>query len=88
MASAVLSEIERIKQNELLAAFSRNEAAMLEKLVPAPRRDLAEHKEYLGPFIEWCTRHTVRHCQARPQTVATFIAEHAHRGEQFALNTI
>ena len=86
--NSVLGEIERQKRAEQAAAWDKNERAMLEKLVPSPRVDLAEHKEVLAPFLDWCTKQGVRHCLARPWVVATFLTEHAHRGEEFALNTI
>src|SRR4029077_5188736 len=88
MTSPVLSEIERIRRNQEIAEFDKNEKAMLEKLVPLPRIDLAEHKENLAPFLEWCQKQGVRHCLARPWVIATFLTEHAHRGEEFALNSI
>ena len=86
--SAVLSEIDRIKRNEQIAEFDKNERAILEKLLPLPRIDLGEHQEFLAPFLDWCKKQGVRSCLAKPGIVATFICEHAHRGEEFALNTV
>ena len=88
MTSPVLSELERIKRNEQIAAFDKNERAMLEKLGPMPRVDLGEHKTFIDLFIDWCSKNGVRHCAARPWVVATFLTEHAHRGEEFALNVV
>ena len=88
MTSPVLSELERIKRNEQIAAFDKNERAMLEKLGPMPRVDLGEHKTFIDLFIDWCSKNGVRHCAARPWVVATFLTEHVHRGEEFALNVI
>lgn len=88
MTSPVLSELERIKRNEQIAAFDKNERAMLEKLELPPRVDLAEHKTFIDLFIDWCSKNGVRHCVARPWVVATFLTEHAHRGEEFALNVV
>ena len=62
--------------------------AMLEKLGPMPRVDLAEHKTFIDLFIGWCSKNGVRHCAARPWVVATFLTEHVHRGEEFALNVV
>ena len=88
MTSPVLSELERIKRNEQIAAFDKNERAMLEKLGPMPRVDLAEHKTFIDLFIDWCSKNGVRHCVARPWVVATYLTEHVHRGEEFALNVV
>ena len=88
MTSPVLSELERIKRNEQIAAFDKNERAMLEKLGPPPGVDLADHQTFLALFLEWCTKQGVRSCLARPWVISTFLTEHAHRGEEFALNAI
>jgi len=61
---------------------------MLESLVPLRSIDLAEHREFIGPFLEFCSKRAVRHCPARPAVVATYLADCAYRGEDFALKTI
>ena len=71
---AVLAEIERQKRAEQIAQWTKNEAAMLESLVPLPSIDLAEHREFIGPFMVFCSKRSVRHCPARPAVVATYLA--------------
>ena len=86
--TAVLAEIERQKRAEQIAQWTKNEATMLEFLVPLRSIDLAEHREFIGPFLEFCSKRAVRHCPARPAVVATYLADCAYRGEDFALKTI
>ena len=86
--TAVLSEIERIKRQEQIAAFDKNERAILEKLEPQPRIDLAEHKAHIEGFMAWCAKSGVRHCLARNWVVASYLNEHAHRGETFLVDAI
>ena len=84
----VLSEIERIKRQEQAREWDKNEKAMLEKLAPLPRVDLAPHKEHIESFMAWCAKSGVRHCVAKPWVVATYLNEHGHRGEAFLVDAI
>ena len=84
----VLNEIERIKRQEQAREWDKNEKAMLEKLAPLPRVDLAEHKAHIDRFMGWCSKTGVRHCLARPWVIATYIAEHSHRGETFLVDAL
>ena len=38
--------------------------------------------------MEFCSKRAVRHCPARPAVVATYLADCAYRGEEFALKTV
>lgn len=84
----VLNEIERIKRQEQAREWDKNEKAMLEKLAPLPRVDLAEHKAHIDSFMGWCSKTGVRHCLAKPWVIATYIAEHSHRGETFLVDAL
>jgi len=94
MTAAVLSEIERLKQNEQIAKWTQNENALLKQLqesAPAlpinngsSETDLALQRD----FVKWCSNKAVRHCPARPWVVASFILEHRHRGESHVLDSL
>jgi hypothetical protein len=84
----VLSELDRIKQNE---TFNRNETKLLESLsktLGVFKPDLNEHRTHLNPFIEWCAKQGVRHCVAKPAVVAQYLTENLLLGEEFAFNTL
>ena len=62
----VLSEIERIKRQEQIAAWDKNEKAMLEKLATVTRASILRSIRKLStPFLEWCSKQGVRHCLAQ-----------------------
>ena len=84
----VISELDRIKQAEV---FNRNEAKLLEalsKTLGVSKPDLAEYRTHLEPFIAWCAKQNVRHCVAKPATVAQYLTENLLLGEEFAFNTL
>jgi len=86
-ANPLTAEIARAKQLETVAMYERNEAALAEK-VTRPVAALSEGDQpILIPFAQWATQNRVRYCPAKPTTVAAFIAERAHLGEQVALDT-
>ena len=84
----VLSEIQRPQKLNRLRNGQKMKAAILESLVPLPSIDLAEYREFIGPFVEFCSKRSVRHCPARPAVVAIYLADCAYRGEEFALKTV
>lgn len=93
MTAPVLSEIERLKQNEQIAKWTQNENALLKKLqesapaLPisnASETELALQRE----FVKWCSDKCVRHCPARPWVVASFILERGHGGESHVLDCL
>lgn len=88
MKSPVLSEIERQRQAEQHKKYLANEAALLAKFAPLPSLDISPYREFITPFVEWCAKHGVRHCPSRSATVATYIADSAYRGEQFAIAAV
>jgi hypothetical protein len=76
-ANPVLSEIERINRNEQIAEWDKNEKAIAGQLPPFSQRPLNEQESLaLNPFLKWCRLNGVRHCPAKPTTVAGFISEH------------
>jgi len=81
-AAPVLAELERIKRNEQIAEWDKNEKLIAGLLPPFSQRPLVEQESLaLNPFIRWCRQSGVRHCPAKPTTVAVFISEQEYRAE-------
>ena len=83
----VLAEIERQKQAAQIREWDAKEKALAARVtktlqakpgaivdVHAPLTSAESLKQQR--FIEWCAAQGVRHCPAKPSTVATFILEH------------
>jgi len=86
-ASPLSAEIARAKQLETVAMYERNEAALAEK-VTRPVIAISEADQpILLPFAQWATQNRVRYCPAKPTTVAAFLAERAHLGDEVAIDT-
>jgi hypothetical protein len=78
----VLSEIDRQKKAEAAAAFNKNETAMAKRLaLPQPEPITEQEWARLRPWVKFCELNGVRHCPARPTTIAAFIAEREYRFE-------
>jgi hypothetical protein len=83
--AALSSAISTIK----LAEYQRNEQAMWQHIPADARPSLTERDlALLGPFVEWCAKKQVRNCPASPASVAVFVTEHAHRGQEFVFDTL
>lgn len=83
--AALSSAVSQIK----LAEFQRNEQALWQQITAEARPSLTERDlTLLGPFVEWCARKSVRHCPASPATVAVFVTEIAHQGQEAILDTL
>ena len=93
--SAVLSEIDRIKRQEQAATWDRNEKLLAERValevevvVDVPLTSLESLTQQ--QFVEWCSAKAVRHCPAKPSTVAAFILDSRLKHDRMldALNVI
>jgi len=81
-AGPVLAELERVRRNEQIAEWDKNEKAIAGQLPPFSQRPLVEQESLaLNPFIRWCRQSGVRHCPAKPTTVAMFISEQEYRAK-------
>jgi hypothetical protein len=93
----ILSEIDRIKRAEQVAAWTASEAAMAERLAQGFELLAAQGKlptdalaVELTPvesllkqrFVEWCAENGVRNCPSRPSTVSTFLLDQSLEHEQ------
>lgn len=81
----LLSEIERAKRRDLIAAFDKNETIISEQVaalfqdVAVPELD-GEALAHLRDFLSWCASNGVRHCPAKPTTVAAWIVSLPENG--------
>jgi hypothetical protein len=81
----LLSEIERAKRRDLIAAFDKNETIISEQVaalfqdVAVPELD-GEALAHLRGFLSWCASNGVRHCPAKPSTVAAWIVSLPENG--------
>ena len=67
-------EIERAKQRAQAQLWDQNEAKLAAHLAPQLHPDLDdEDRRHLAPFVQWTNSAAVRHCPAKPTTVATFV---------------
>lgn len=78
----VLSEIQRIRRNEQIAEWDKNEKALADQLPPFSQRPMTEREKLLlNPFLKWCHQNGVRHCPVKPSVLAAFVAEQEYRTE-------
>jgi hypothetical protein len=81
----LLSEIERAKRRDLIAAFDKNETIISEQVaalfqdVAVPELD-GDALAHLRGFLSWCASNGVRHCPAKPSTVAAFVVSLPENG--------
>jgi hypothetical protein len=81
----LLSEIEKAKRWELVAAFDKNETIISDQVaalfqdMPVAELD-GEPLAYLRDFLSWCASNGVRHCPAKPTTVAAWIVSLPENG--------
>ncbi len=73
----IISEIER----QRLAEMDENERALAERISPAETKLTSDDIALLRPFIYWCEKNNVRHCPAKPATIAVWIAAHEFKAE-------
>jgi hypothetical protein len=96
-ASPVLAAIEQAKRSDQIAAWTKAENAMADRLTQGFELLAAQGK--LSPdalaveltpvesllkqrFVEWCAENGVRNCPSRPSTVATFLLDQSLEHEQ------
>src|SRR5690349_18429731 len=86
--NAVLSEIERVKQNQQLQEFAKNEKAIADSTPSARGVALSKDElDQLASFIKYCEQKKVRNCPANPAVVASYLSEHARVARQVILAT-
>ena len=86
-ANPLSAEIARAKQLETIALYERHEAALAETVARPTLTIPDADQPVLIPYAQWASQKRVRYCPAKPTTVAAFLAERAHLGEQVALDT-
>ena len=84
-------EIESVRRRELVAALNAGEAQVAAEV----RAKLPTHIELgddvrlrLQHFVQWCGRHSVRACAAKPTTVAAWVLDHAGLGADSVMETL
>ena len=85
--SGLSDELARAQQREQIAAWDRNEAALASQLattLPLPNKveldgDTLKHVQI---FIAYCASKGVRHCPAKPTTVAAFVVSNGENQER------
>ena len=85
----VVAELERIKRNEQIAAWTKNEAEIATQVAKKLELEIARQGKlpqtiseasYLDnltwqAFVDYCTRHNIRHLPAKPHSVASFLLD-------------
>ena len=78
----VLSEIQRIRRNEQIAEWDKNERALADQLSPFSQRQLTEQELLvLGPFLRWCQQKGVRSLPVKPTVLAAFVSDQQYKME-------
>jgi len=87
--AALAAELQRADRQRQLAEYQKNETAMAERLAVPPAEPLSDDEwELLTPWVNWCAQRGVRHLPARPEVVASFISEVAHRGPEYVASMV
>jgi hypothetical protein len=74
-------ELARAKERQQLQEWQANEQKLAESLGPIAKPDIGQDvRDRLAIFIAFCKSHNVRHCPARPATVAAFAKAEAANG--------
>ena len=82
------SEIAHAKLREQISEFEQNEARVAATLTTQAREPLSNSdKAALAPFLKWCASQNVRHCPAKPTTVAAFVMQ-MHADEERLLEVL
>jgi hypothetical protein len=77
------AEIEAVKQRELIAALDAGDAKMAAEVatkLPIQVELGEDVRLRLQLFAQWCERHSVRACAAKPTTIAQWVLDHGHLG--------
>src|SRR6516225_2959574 len=85
------AEIEAAKQRELIAALNAGDAKMAAEVatkLPTQVELGDDVRSRLQLFAQWCGRHSVRACAAKPTTVAAWILDHADLGADSIMETL
>ena len=77
------AEIEAIKRREQAAALDAGDAAIAAEVatkLPVQVELGDDVRLRLQLFAQWCGRHSVRVCAAKPTTIAAWVLDHGHLG--------
>jgi hypothetical protein len=90
MAVATLSDtIASVQASQLREAQLKNEKEVASRLVVPNAEPLTRpEQELLSVWATWCGQRGVRYIPARPEVIATFVSEIAHRGDDFILSVL
>jgi hypothetical protein len=87
--AALAAELQRADRQRQLAEYQKNETAMAERLALPAADPLTDAEwELLTPWVNWCAQRRVRNLPARPEVVASFISELAHREPEYVASMV